>query len=375
MNQDAFFEYISAQYTNDLPFVAYRKPNKTTVKAMLQNDDALHIALDFSVSGFVFAPFDDRQSVIIIPNDVSEIIETVIPAKAETQNEVSFSNDEIPAFAGMTEHINLVQKGIDTIKATDIKKVVLSRKELVPLSEKNPINIFKQLLNSYASAFVYCWYHPSIGLWLGATPETLLKVQGNRFNTMSLAGTQPYNGTLNVEWQNKEIEEQQIVTDSIVNSIKPFVNTVKISDTETIQAGSLLHLKTSISGIVNTQSSNLKQLLNSLHPTPAICGFPQGMAKQFVFENEGYNREFYTGFLGELNVKHKVNRNTNRRNVENNAYTTVRNTSEIFVNLRCMKLENDKAEVFVGGGITKDSVAELEWQETVNKTKTIKKVL
>lgn len=252
---------------------------------------------------------------------------------------------------------------------------MLSRIETLQLSDSNPIQLFKRLLQTYQTAFVYCWYHPKVGLWLGATPETLLKVEGNRFDTMALAGTQLYNGTLDAIWQNKEKQEQQFVTDFVVDNLKDIVESLKVSKTKTVRAGSILHLLTEINGTLNFKLFNLKQVIQSLHPTPAICGIPRESAKEFILENENYNREFYTGFLGELNLQEKITRNSNRKNVENSAYASVKKVSNLFVNLRCMQLKQKQAIIYIGGGITKDSVPENEWIETVNKTNTIKKVL
>lgn len=221
---------------------------------------------------------------------------------------------------------------------------------------------------------VYCWYHPKVGLWLGATPELLFQVEGKQLTTISLAGTQPYKRVSKVTWTNKEIEEQQIVTDYIAHQIEPFSKPINISDVETIRAGSLLHLKSRITGLIN-DTAELKSIIQALHPTPAVCGFPKQDAKDFILKNENYNREFYTGFLGELNLKHAKTRNKNRRNIENNAYTVVKKQSNFYVNLRCMQLKDHKALIYVGGGITKDSVAKKEWEETINKTKTIGNVL
>ena len=80
-------------------------------------------------------------------------------------------------------------------------------------------------------------------------------------------------------------------------------------------------------------------------------------------------------FLGELNLQKNVQRSRNRRNVENLAYRAVKQETALFVNLRCMKIEDKLASIFVGGGITKDSNPEAEWEETVNKAQTMKKVL
>ena len=95
------------------------------------------------------------------------------------------------------------------------------------------------------------------------------------------------------------------------------------------------------------------------HPTPAVCGLPAKKAKNFILENENYNREFYSGFLGEINIPK----------------STKNKKSHLFVNLRCMSLENNIARIYVGGGITKDSIPEKEWEETVSKSFTMKSVL
>ncbi|MEM6517510.1 MAG: chorismate-binding protein, partial [Bacteroidota bacterium] len=112
-----------------------------------------------------------------------------------------------------------------------------------------------------------------------------------------------------------------------------------------------------------------------LHPTPAVCGFPKLDAKQFILENENYNRQYYTGFLGELNFKNRRTRNTNRRNVENSAYGSFRLESDLFVNLRCMQIIKNEAHIYVGGGVTRDSTPEKEWEETTNKAATMMDVL
>jgi isochorismate synthase len=373
MDLDDFFKRIESQYNLSLPFVVYRKPNSNEVLALLQKDSLRHTTSDYTESGFVFAPFDDKVKSILIPLEHSEQL-SVIPEKTgiqviKTKSPIA-ENDSDRAF-----HINLVQKGIDAIKRGLLQKVVLSRMESHKRSGVNPMGIFKRMLNNYPSAFVYCFYHPEIGLWLGATPETLLKIDGHRFFTTALAGTQQYKGTLDVAWKPKEQEEHNMVTNFIVENLQPLAPNLKIEPIETVKAGSLLHLNTNISGVLDLNRISLKQILHSLHPTPAVCGLPKEEAKQFILEHENYNREFYTGFLGELNFKEKKFRSTKRHNVENDAFVTITTNSNLFVNLRCMQLKSDEAFLYVGGGITKDSNPESEWEETINKTQTIKSVL
>jgi isochorismate synthase len=369
MISEDFFAKLHQHYNNIRPFVAYRKPNNVEVKALLQKDNTIHFVNDYSEHGFVFSPFDNKEKAIVMPLKASEAIKTDFVLSSDMDislHKTKHSESE------KLQHIQLVQKGIDVIKNNTIQKVVLSRYEVVDPSEDNPVNIFKRLLNKYDTAFVYCWYHPKVGVWLGATPETLVQITGNRFKTMALAGTKKYNGTDDVIWDNKEKKEQQYVTDFIVESLKDSVENLNVSKPITVKAGNVLHLKTVISGILQ---SDLNNIIKKLHPTPAVCGLPKEKAKQFILKEENYKREFYTGFLGELNIKEKQLRNTNRQNVENNAYASIKTSSHLFVNLRCMQLKDSKALIYVGGGITNESDAEEEWQETINKTLTIKAVL
>ncbi|PNQ72929.1 isochorismate synthase [Hanstruepera neustonica] len=371
MDSNLFFKKLENQFTNKLPFVAYKKPNENTLFSLLQNTEALHILRDFTSSGFVLAPFDSSNDTVIIPLEDSECIQSDYH-KSNNVDVNSLEKGELYDSNQRDHHIQLVSKGINTIKEGHFEKVVLSRVDMVKLQENNPIELFKRLLDNYSQAFVYCWFHPKVGLWLGATPETLIKISNNYFETMSLAGTLQSQVNL-AQWSVKEKNEQQIVTDYIVSQLQDSTAALHVSDPKTVQAGNLVHLKSLIYGTL--KSNNLEHIVNALHPTPAVCGFPKEPAKQFILKEEGYDREFYTGYLGELNFKEQISRNRNRQNIENNAYSAIRNVSNLFVNLRCMQLKNNEALIYVGGGITGDSEPEREWQETVSKSMTIKKAL
>jgi len=370
MTSNDFFNYIIEHYEKELPFVAYSMPNTFEINAVLQKDKALYKIENYEESGFVFAPFDVRKDAIIIPYSKSRTLLTLDDISVEAPDPVviDVENDK-------EQHLALVSKGISAIANTTLKKVVLSRKEILKLSKTDPIASFKRLLNAYNSAFVYCWYHPSVGLWLGATPETLLNVERNRFSTMALAGTQDYLGTLDVEWNDKEKDEQQFVTDYVKEILDPYVDNLEFSEVKTVKAGALLHLRTDIKGQLKHGVNSLQKLILTMHPTPAVCGLPKPDAMQFIKDNEGYNREFYTGFLGELNKETKIQPRSGRRNIENRAYGFNKRSSHLFVNLRCMKIKELETLLYVGGGITKDSNPEEEWNETVNKTNTIKSVI
>lgn len=349
------FEKITNSYQKETPFVAYRKPNALVVSGFFMRTDALFYSEDFSEKGFVFAPFDNEQKAILFPEETSEFISEDLSFETLHFKERAFS----AADTSEDHHVQLVDKTIEEIIKNDLKKVVISRKEVLKITEFNLIKIYQKLLQTYNNAFVYVWYHPKIGLWLGATPETLLSIENTVFKTMSLAGTQVYQNTKNVVWKSKELEEQQLVTDFIERQLKEISSNLKIDKKETIKAGSLLHLSTKVTGVLN-KNSTLKTLIRALHPTPAVCGLPRRNAKKFILENEQYDRSFYTGFLGELNMK---------------SHKKIARSSSLFVNLRCMNRDKNKVSVFVGGGITKESIAKKEWEETVSKSKIMKRVL
>jgi isochorismate synthase len=369
MSSDSFFDNIESHFEEGLPFAVYCKPNSFDVKAILQRDDTLYKIEDYTESGFVFAPFDFRKDAVLMPYAKCSI---------HTLDENVYLEDKgVPKYTEIlydeSHFINLVEKGLKGITREEFKKVVLSRKEIVKFDSFDVIQSFKILLNIYSRAFVYCWFHPKVGLWLGATPEMLMHVKGDRFSTMALAGTQLYEGTLDVKWQNKEIHEQEYVIDFITESIKSIVTDISVSETETVRAGNVLHIKSDINGTLVQGSDNFRKLLMAIHPTPAVCGIPKLDTMQFILDNEGYNREFYTGFMGELHKEIKLGlRGSSDDNVSHNIDAR---ESHLFVNLRCMQVKPKEAYVYIGCGITEESDPKEEWQETVNKAKTIKKVI
>ena len=364
-----FFKKIDSQFHNDLPFVVYRKPKEAIVKAIFQSDDLLHHLKTYAETGFVFAPFDSNREIILLhPDEILEFSGS-IPQDMETKKDI-----KIPRLdkEDKASYIHLVEKAIDGITKGRFQKVVLSRRLEIDL-ETSPLNLFQRLLASYPNAFCYLWYHPKVGIWCGATPEILLRQRNSQLTTMSLAGTQPYLGVENPPWGHKEIEEQQLVTDYIADVLKNAVKHIRRTSVETVRAGNLLHLRTKISG--NLITKNLKTIVEVLHPTPAVCGLPKETALAFISDNENYDREYYTGFLGELNLKTEQQRSSRRKNQENQAYRSVAKTTTLYVNLRCLQIKDDKALIYVGGGITKDSHAEREWGETVTKSSTMLKIL
>lgn len=356
-----------AQFDQKLPFVLYRKPKENSVLAVFQHDDRLHGVTDFKESGFLFAPFDAEQPSILILAD--ELKEAIYSAENKSLGHL----EQVTANGTQKQfHIDLVKKGIEHIAKGEFQKVVLSRKVNVSC-RSSPLELFQKLLATHQNALCYLWYHPKVGIWLGATPEILIKAENGSLTSMALAGTQMYEGDLDPTWGKKELEEQEMVTDYVTAALKNKVSSLKISSRETVKAGNLLHLRTKLAGTII--GDNLSKIVEALHPTPAVCGLPMKASKHFILQNENYNREFYTGYLGELNFKNELKRPSRRKNQEHKVYKTIKTTTTLFVNLRCMQMKDGQAQIYVGGGVTQDSIPEKEWEETVAKTNTMLKVL
>ncbi len=362
-----FLVKIGDHLAKGLPLTAYRKSGEDRVTAILQDTDTLLYTEDFTETGFVFAPFDsERPTILIVPDEVHW-------ANFDVQRDTGRTGLSVSGpTAGEKQHLDLIRQGIAEIGREVMEKVVLSRKVEVP-SDKSPMALFADLLQLHPEAFCYLWYHPKVGTWLGASPEVLLHVRHKHLQTMSLAGTLPVVPRKDPVWGAKEREEQAMVTRYISHTLKDHLSALKLSETESVRAGSVWHLRTGISGSLG--AGGLAAVLKALHPTPAVCGLPKKEAKAFILKHEPYDRTYYTGFLGELNFGGNRYRKARRRNVEERAYSMAKESTTLFVNLRCMQLLPNKAEIYVGGGITKDSVPVKEWQETLAKSTTMLRVL
>jgi len=260
-----------------------------------------------------------------------------------------------------------VELAVSAIKQKQFHKVVLSRtKQLRYTDQFQPARAFQKLSKTYTHAFVSLVNLPEQKeLWLGASPEVLVVQKSDGiFKTMSLAGTQKAkddDGNLipkfDIRWGEKEIEEQALVSRYIIECFKKIrLREYLETGPKTVLAGNLYHLRTDFE--VDTNELNFPELpsvmLRLLHPTSAVCGVPKIPSRQFLTDIEGYDRSFYSGFLGPVQVEGESN---------------------LFVNLRTVCLKDGVATFYAGAGITEDSIPEREWEETELKCETLLKVI
>lgn len=325
-----------------------RTANDRSVRILSQRDQQWHKQAPDNMAYANFSKFQKSEDQVFINGEVDEyfIFENARMGSKKLADVIYLVRLE-----EQDGYVKRVEKAVDVLKDRHMKKVVLSRKQSFS-KRTSDLEILTQLLDQYPEANCYFFHHPEIGKWMGATPEILLHVEDGKLQTMSLAGTALYNENKTHVWGQKELQEQQLVTDFITENLyKTGAIRIQKSELKTVQAGSLIHLRTDINASIDHQ--DIDSYIKALHPTPAVCGMPRDVAMEFLSKNENYDRSFYTGYLGMVD----------------------RDKASYFVNLRCMELHADHVDIYVGGGITELSNPTAEYKETVNKLETMKKLL
>ncbi|PKP39147.1 MAG: hypothetical protein CVT98_03040 [Bacteroidetes bacterium HGW-Bacteroidetes-15] len=357
-------------FSNHFAFVTYRLPDSNEITTMIQADAepiVVENIMDLQgKSGFLFAPFDVKSNYpirLIQPNytfKTNKEIESFLNSYSitdsipnlESPKEIYTLDDTKP------EDFKLQVEELRTlINGSSLDKLVLSRISIESKPDNfNPTLFFEQLHEKYPKAFVFMLSIPNSGFWLGASPEPLLQIKGNEVSTVSLAGTRLYHPNSSfTDWGKKELDEQGMVTDYIENNLKQFnVNDYLKQGPVTMRAGSVEHILTRFSFNLKDLGGKTLQFLNAIHPTPSVCGLPKDLAFDVIKSTEKHEREYYTGFLGPLNINEEFN---------------------LFVNLRCMKVLSHKLVYFIGAGITSGSDPDNEWEETNSKKKTLKSII
>jgi len=360
-------EAISVCVQNNLTFATYRLPNHKETTLVVQKDAIVRKidnTTDFNtIRGFLVAPFSFETSCsrFIIEPDFfygTTITQQLIDKlRSVNHKKATTEKNDFPLEISKAEYLQLLEKIIVEIHHGIFEKVVPSRVKIVKGAFISQLGlIFTMLCQSYPNAFVYI-FNNGDHLWMGATPEPFLLASNGTMQTVSLAGTKPYSDeNLNIgKWNSKERLEQEYVTRYISGVVSHFnLTQVELQGPYTRKAGNLLHLCTDFSFPSEELKGRLGQFLDCLHPTPAVCGMPYKLSLDLLLKIEKHNREYYAGYLGPVGLD---------------------NNMSLFVNLRCMKIWTDRVALFVGGGITADSVPEDEWQETEIKAETLLSVI
>jgi isochorismate synthase len=319
-------------------FVAYALPGEKEWVCI--KGDWLNLGEESSdVKGFLVSTFSGDTSVLMNAQLIelnNDLFKDFIQSSSKSESQETYLNN--------------VDSLINELNNNDYSKIVYSRSKFVD-SDKSILDVVESLLKEDENAFRYVMKAPNNEIWMGASPEVLLSQKNGVGKSMALAGTQkatekPLESYV---WGEKEIEEHEYVVDFISTIFEESDLSFEKGERFTSLAGPITHLKTNFNDI--TPLIDLTQLLSSLHPTPAVCGIPVVKTKSKILATETRDRSYYTGLIGLVEDSH----------------------CDIFINLRSMKKVLNGYELFVGGGITKDSNSVDEWEETELKSQTLMK--
>ena len=344
ISNNEFFHNLNLYCKEKTPFSCFRLPNKSIIECHSANKKKISKEKKPDGSGFIMMPFDTSKEGYLIHSD--KIISTK-SVKTISYKNPNLTKKIMELNIHKNDYLKDVSDIIEKIINSDLLKAVYSRVFDFNISSPNIFEYFKKLLNLYPEDFCYLFYHPDEGFWMGASPETLLKIQDGKLSTMALAGTKKID---NSTWGAKELNEQKIVQEEIRKNLMPFCDDLNFGKTKSSRAGNIDHIKTIISG---NSSSSPREIIKVLHPTSATAGVPRKKALLNIYSKEKHNRLFYSGYLGLINDKN----------------------CNLYVNLRSMNIKNNIAKIFVGGGITKYSEPEKEWEEILQKSITMLNVL
>lgn len=235
-------------------------------------------------------------------------------------------------------------------------KTVISR-VVTEKSSREPsqwAEIADRIFQDNPAAMCCLYYTGETGAWICASPELLLDINRkyNTLHTVALAGTRRPLGDVQANWSEKDLQEHNIVKEYIRSRLSALGAILKISGTETCKAGSVEHLRTQFEGEIPPEITP-EDILDTVSPTPALCGYPTDLALKEIENTEVHPRYCYGGYVS----------------VES------RERTQAFVNIRCVHFNDERMTLYVGSGIMPDSTPGGEWDETDAKLNTIGRCL
>ncbi|MCY9783427.1 isochorismate synthase [Nocardiopsis sp. EMB25] len=256
------------------------------------------------------------------------------------------------------EWTDTVADTVDRIRSGPLDKAVLAR-DIVAEAE-SPIDVrtlLERLRLRYPSCFTF-----SVDGMVGATPELLLRREGDRLSSLVLAGTRP-RGRDAVEDRRlaeelrasaKDLEEHALAVDSLRIALEPLARELSVPSSPALLAlANVQHLATRAHARLAPGVSALDAVA-ALHPTAAVGGTPTAAAMRLIAEVEGMDRGGYAGPVGWLDGA---------------------GNAEWGIALRSARVEGRRARLFAGCGIVAGSDPAAELAETESKFRAVREAL
>lgn len=252
-----------------------------------------------------------------------------------------------------------VSAALSAFAAGELDKVVLGKQLAMQLDR--PVDIARVLLTLLDNnPRGYLFSLPLLDdVLFGMSPELLIRREGNQLLTNPLAGSL-HRSTDAAEIPRqieslmqsaKDRHEHQVVVDDIVRHLTPLCSNLRVpSAPSVLQTDSMLHLSTVIAGELIDPDCSVLQAAMSLHPTPAVCGYPLTTAREFIARHERLPRQAFAGLVG---------------------WCDAHGQGEWYIAIRCGRTCAHQLTLFAGAGIVAGSDPELEWLETHAKMTTM----
>ncbi|MBW7892230.1 MAG: chorismate-binding protein [Chitinophagaceae bacterium] len=337
-------------FSKHIAFCLYRFPGEKRLRLAI---DAGYLPHQIENTCWI-APFSQHSSAkeLFLPVLNPEWINSSFIQKIESIPPKSpFPDIPLPPASSKEDYLHKIAVFLQDIRSGVLEKAILSNVFYEEKPENfDPFYCFEGLSDSYPDTFVHLLVHPDAGIWLGASPELLLKKKDQEVSIRAIAGTQPRSESKIYEWRTKETEEHLMVGKHIEQVFQKFDFTlIEKTAPHDVETGSVAHIATDYI-YEGHKAIELKPFLRQLHPTPAVGGWPAKKGVDYILEHEGYDRKYYCGFIGETDFEH---------------------TADLYINIRNMQIGKEKIAILAGGGLTADSDPEEEWQELMMKSKTM----
>ena len=235
----------------------------------------------------------------------------------------------------------LVEQILERIGKGEVEKVVLARECTIELKKTvDPLSIMAFLAPKAPNAALFCIQPTSRSAFLGASPERLFYRRGDFFETEALAGTRKWDSKEDLRLIDKERNEFSLVEKSIQQALAPFTAQTTFSKLSLRAAGSLQHLHSVLQTHIGAEVND-STLLDRLHPTAALAGFPPLQALQLLDTIEPFERGLYGAPIGHMGS----------------------GSSEWIVAIRSCLLFGSTVRLYSGAGIVAGSQPDAEWDE------------
>ncbi|KAG0608149.1 hypothetical protein M758_8G082600 [Ceratodon purpureus] len=246
-----------------------------------------------------------------------------------------------------------------------LSKVVMARRTKLQLSDDiDALTLLASLQAKDPSAYQFCIQLPEGASFIGSTPERLFARRGLHVASEAVAATRSRGHTsskdldtgIDLIMSTKDHEEFEIVRENIRQNLERVCKDVEVeSHKSIIKQARIQHLYGRFLGTLHNEADEF-DLLEVLHPTPAVCGHPQAPAREAITASETFDRGMYAGPVGwfggmgsEFAVGIRSSLVEPKSNHANNGTSGIQKGANIFL--------------YAGVGVVKDSDPSSEWQE------------